>query len=185
MKGYYNRPEETAAMIDAEGWLHTGDLATIDGDGYLRITGRIKEQFKLENGKFVAPAPLEEELKLCRLVANALVYGVNRPYTVALLFADREALAKWAGEHGLGGRDHATLCREPRVREHLAAEIERLSADWKGFEKPGAFAVLPDEITVENGLMTRSLKLKRRKVVEKFAAEIEALYAERRVAKSA
>jgi len=185
MKGYYNRPEETAAMIGPDGWLRTGDLGMVDRDGYLKITGRIKEQFKLENGKFVAPAPLEEELKLCPLIGNALIYGVNRLYTVALIFPEREALAKWASEHGLGGRDHATLCRDPHVRTYLASQIERLSAEWKGYEKPGAFAVLPDDITVENGLMTPSLKLKRRKIVEKFATEIEALYAEKRLARSA
>jgi long-chain acyl-CoA synthetase len=185
MKGYYNRPEETAAMIGPDGFLRTGDLGMIDADGYLKITGRIKEQFKLENGKFVAPAPLEEELKLCPLIAHALVYGVNRPYTVALIFPDREALAKWAKEHGLDGRDHEALCRDPHVRNYFASEIERLSADWKGYEKPAAFAVLPDEISIENGLMTPSLKLKRRKIVDKLATEIDALYADRRAVRPA
>jgi long-chain acyl-CoA synthetase len=184
MKGYYKRPEETAQMIDADGWLHTGDLGMLDADGYLRITGRLKEQFKLENGKFVAPAPLEEELKLCPLIGNALVYGMNRPYTVALIFPEKEALAKWAGEHGVRG-DHTALCRDPHVRTHLSSEIERLSADWKGFEKPAAFAVLADEISIDNGLMTPSLKLKRKKIVERFATEIEALYAQKRVARTA
>jgi long-chain acyl-CoA synthetase len=174
MLGYYNRPEENAAVLSPDGRFRTGDLGHLDADGYLFITGRIKEQYKLENGKYVAPAPLEEKLKLSPYIANAFVYGDNRPHNVALLVPDVGALETWAKQ---AGRLLGDPLRDPAVRELLGAELERLSAGFKGYERPRAFALAAEDFTTANGLLTPTLKLKRAAVLERYRAQIDALYA--------
>ena len=104
MKGYHNLPEETAEVMTDDGGFRTGDLGRIDDDGFLYITGRIKEQYKLENGKYVVPAPLEEQLQLSPYVVQVFIYGDNKPFNVALVVPDRPAVEKWAREHGVGRR---------------------------------------------------------------------------------
>jgi len=162
MRGYHNRPEETRAVMTADGGLRTGDLGYLDADGYLFITGRIKEQYKLANGRYVSPAPLEESLKLSPLVASAFIYGENRPCNVALIVPT-----------GDPARAHT-----PAGRAAIRADIDRVSAPWRGFERVAAFAILDEDFTQANDMLTPSLKLKRRNIVARWRDELERLYRE-------
>jgi len=178
MKGYFNRPEETAAVFTADGGFRTGDMGFLDKDGFLFITGRIKEQYKLENGKYVVPSPLEEQLKLSPYVANAMIYGDNKPYNVALVVANIPAIRKWAAEARLTlPEGPEELLRDERVRALFAGEIAARSAPFKGFERIQDFAVVAAEFTVESGMITPKMSLRRRKVVEAYGPLIEQLYA--------
>jgi len=179
MRGYHARPEESAAVFTPDGGFKTGDLGRIDADGYISITGRIKEQYKLENGKYVAPAPIEEQLKLSPLIANAMVCGANKPFNVALIVADMAAVkAKLYGDQPvIPGHAPETLLADGRVHEAFAAEIERLTAEIKGYERIKKFALIADDFTQENGMLTPTLKLKRRNVLARWGSEIEKLYA--------
>lgn len=179
MRGYYGRPKETAEVITPDGALRTGDLGRIDEDGYLFITGRIKEQYKLENGKYVVPGPLEERLKLSPLVANAFVYGDNRPYNVALIVANIDAVkaALYGDQPVIPAHAPETLLADQRVVALLSTEIDRLCADIKGYERIRKIALIAEDFTQENGMLTPTLKLKRRNVMAKWGSLIETLYA--------
>jgi long-chain acyl-CoA synthetase len=180
MVGYHNRPDETKAAFTPDGGLHTGDLGHVDGDGFLYITGRIKEQYKLENGKYVMPSPLEEELKLSPYLANIMLFGDGRPFNVALVVVAEEPVRAWAEHQGLKlGPD---LTADERVRELIRNEIKTRSAQFMGYEKPREVAFVSEDFTVENGLLTPTLKLKRRDVVERYKERIEELYAKRGIA---
>ncbi len=180
MIGYHHRPEENQQALMPDGGLRTGDLGYLDKDGFLFITGRIKEQYKLENGKYVMPSPLEEGLKLSPFIANIMLYGDGRPYNVALIVPNEPALRAWAEHEGF------TLPEDPtadgRVRTLIAAELERLGRELKGFERPRDFALIREDFTAESGFLTPTLKLKRREVVARHGKIIEALYARRRAA---
>jgi long-chain acyl-CoA synthetase len=184
MQGYFNRPEENAQVFTKDGGFRTGDQGFLDPHGYLYITGRIKEQYKLENGKYVVPSPLEEKLKLSPYVLNALVYGDNKPYNVALLCANMDAVKKYAQENGITGSG-PQLLENQRIRELFKKEVETFSHDWKGFEALVDFAIIDEDFTTENGMLTPSLKVKRRKVMDKYGALVEGLYAKKREKKSA
>jgi long-chain acyl-CoA synthetase len=178
MRGYLRRPEENAAVLTKDGGFRTGDMGYVDPQGFLFITGRIKEQYKLENGKYVVPTPIEEALKLSPYVVNAMVYGDNRPYNVALIVADIRALRRWAeSEHQRLPNDDAGVLKDDRVRALFKAEIDKHGAAFKGFEAIRDFALIADDFTTDNGMLTPSLKLKRRKVVETYGAVIEQMYA--------
>jgi long-chain acyl-CoA synthetase len=177
MKGYLKRPEENAAVFTADGGFRTGDMGYIDPQGYLFITGRIKEQYKLENGKYVVPTPLEEALKLSPYVANVMVYGDNRPYNVALIVADVPSVRRWAEtEHQRLPNDVPSLLKDDRVRKLFQGEIEKHAAAFKGFESVRDFALIDADFTADNGMLTPSLKLKRRKVVETYGSLFDGMY---------
>ena len=177
MKGYLKRPEENAAVFTKDGGFRTGDMGYIDPQGFLFITGRIKEQYKLENGKYVVPTPIEEALKLSPYVANAMVYGDNRPYNVALVVVDVSAVRRWAEtEHVRLPNDVEGLLKDDRVRALFKAEIDKHGAAFKGFEAIREFALIAADFTTDNGMLTPSLKLKRRKVVETFSTLLEQMY---------
>jgi long-chain acyl-CoA synthetase len=175
MLGYHRRPAENQAALRPDGGLRTGDLGRLDEDGFLYITGRIKEQYKLETGKYVMPSPLEEALKLSPFIANIVVYGDDRPFNVALVVPSEPAIRAWAEAAGmvLG----ADLTTDHRVRDLVAGEIERLSVEFKGYEKPRDFALVREDFTVDNGLLTPTLKLKRREVVARHGRILDELYA--------
>jgi long-chain acyl-CoA synthetase len=176
MVGYHNRDQENKEVFTDDGGFRTGDLGVLDDDGFLFITGRIKEQYKLENGKYVAPAPLEEQLKLSPFVTNAMVYGDNRLFNVALIVADVEAVKRWAGEHGVSADSDEKLLENARVKEMLQAEVDKASGSFKGFERIKKIAVIGEDFTTQNGMLTPSLKVKRRVVWAKHGPMIEALY---------
>jgi len=175
MPGYYKLPELTAEIMTADGGLRTGDLGRIDADGFLYITGRSKELYKLANGKYVAPVPLEEQLQLSPLIAQCVVYGANHPHNVALIIPDKAALLAWATAQGIANGDG--LLKDPRTLKLFQAEIDKLGAGFKGYEKPQAFILDGEELTTENGMLTPTLKLKRRQVLAKYEDRLLALYA--------
>ena len=179
MQGYYKRPEDTAQVIfdlHGERALRSGDTGVLDRDGYLRITGRIKEQYKLENGKFVAPSPLEEQLQLSPLIDQVMLYGANRPYNVALVVPAFEALARWAETQGVSARTPQALLDEPRVHAKIGEELAAYSGTFKAYERPKRWLLLRDAMTTENGQLTPTLKPKRRVVVARYDRDIAALY---------
>lgn len=178
MKGYWNREAENADVFDTMGGLCTGDMGRFDEDGFLFITGRIKEQYKLENGKYVVPAPLEEQLKLSPYVANVMICGDNKPYNVALIVPDKAALMTWAAAQGIGGTgSYENLLIDARVRALFESEVARLSAEWKSFDRIKRFALLAEDFTQENGMLTPKLSLKRRAVLARWQGELDCLYA--------
>jgi long-chain acyl-CoA synthetase len=173
MLGYYNRPEENAAVLMPDGTFRTGDLGYLDADGYLYVTGRIKEQYKLENGKYVVPTPIEEKIKLSRYVANALVHGANKPHNVALIVPDRASIEAWARAQGV---PPAEILSHPLVRDLIRVEIETHCHDVKGYERVRDFALVAEDFTTDNGMLTPTLKLKRRVVLARYGEMLERLY---------
>jgi long-chain acyl-CoA synthetase len=178
MQGYHGRKEENDAVYTKDGGFRTGDMGKLDKEGFLFITGRIKEQYKLENGKYVVPTPLEEQLKLSPMIANVMVYGDNKPFNVALVVADLHAVGKWAKDNGVDG-DGDALLKNDKVRKRFAEEIDQFSGHFKGFEGVKDFALISEDFTEKNGMLTPSLKVKRRKVLEKWGETINALYAKK------
>jgi long-chain acyl-CoA synthetase len=173
MQGYHGRPEENAQTFSAAGGLRTGDMGFVDDDGYLFITGRIKEQYKLETGKYVVPSPLEEELKLSPYVANVMLYGANRPHNVALVVLDAANLAKWAQRESVTLGDPAN---NPQVRALIQAELDRCAKDFRSYERPKAFALLTEDFTVDNGLLTPKMSVRRNRVLERYGSVLNGLY---------
>jgi long-chain acyl-CoA synthetase len=181
MKGYFNRPEETAKVFTKDGGFRTGDMGYVDTQGYVFLTGRIKEQYKLENGRYVVPTPLEDKLKLSQYVLNAMVYGANRPYNVAIVVANVSAVRKWAEQHSIAvSADVDALLRDERVKALFRKEIAEQSGDFKGYESVQDFALIANDFTTDNGMLTPKLSLRRRQVVEAYQPLIEQLYAKKK-----
>lgn len=176
MIGYHNLPEATKEVFNDKGGFHTGDMGRKDADGFVFITGRVKEQYKLENGKYVVPSPLEEKLRLSPFIANVMIDGTNKPFNVAIIVPDLESLRSWAKDNGLGGVADAELVKHAKVETLLRGEIDKYGADFKGYERPKKFVVSADDFTTDNGMLTPSLKVKRRVVMERYGAELEQLY---------
>jgi len=176
MMGYYNLPEEDEAVFTADRGFRTGDLGSRDGDGFIAIRGRIKEQYKLENGKYVVPSPIEEQLQLSGYVTNIMVHGEQRPHNVAVIVPDLVALNSWADKHGLGDRSVEQLLVEDDVMDLIERELNRQSGPIKGYERVRGFVLTDEEFTPENGMLTPSLKVKRRAVMAKYGDQIEKLY---------
>jgi long-chain acyl-CoA synthetase len=173
MQGYHNRQDENEKVLMGDGSFRSGDMGHLDEDGYLYITGRIKEQYKLENGKYVVPSPLEEELKLSPFIANVMIHGANKPYNVALVVPDQDALKRWASEAGV---DLGSIEKSDEVRKLIEKELAERSSSFKGFEKPKKFMITAEDFTTDNGLLTPTLKLKRRNVLAKYEKDLDALY---------
>ena len=177
MLGYHGLPDKTAEVLDAEGNFRTGDLGRLDSDGYLYITGRIKEQYKLENGKYVVPSPLEEQLKLSGYINQVMVYGANKLFNVAVVVPDVEALKGWADANGVTG-ELGALLKNPQVVSLFEAELaERGKQVFKGFERIKAFRLIPDEFTTDNDMLTPTMKLKRRNVIKAYQHLLDEMYA--------
>ena len=176
MMGYYNLAEENEAAFTPDGGFRSGDLGSRDDEGFISIRGRIKEQYKLENGKYVVPSPIEEQLQLSGFVTNIMVYGEQRPHNVAVIVPDIEALKRWADDNGLGDRSIEQLLKEEQVADLIQLELNRYSGPIKGYEKIRGFVLSDEEFTPENGMLTPSLKIKRRAIMTKYGDEIEALY---------
>jgi long-chain acyl-CoA synthetase len=178
MHGYHNLPDQTKASFTADGGLRTGDLGRIDSEGYLFITGRVKELYKLSNGKYVAPASLEEKLQLSPYVAQCFVYGSDKPHNTAVIVAEMSNVEEYCKRHGISTSEPPDrLLQLPQIRELFRQEIDRHSRDFKGYEQIRSFVLTPDGFTTENDLMTQTLKIKRRNVVTKYQRDLVALYA--------
>ena len=176
MRGYHGLPEQTREALDAEGWLHTGDLGHIE-DGFLSVTGRKKDLLKTSQGKYVVPTDLELKLKVaCPHVSQVLVHGNNRHFVSALVSIDPEAIHAWATVHGFGEKSYADLIRLPDVRSMVQECVTALNSKLASFEAIKRFIILPQDLTVESGDLTPSLKLKRQVVERKYKALIDELY---------
>ena len=176
MQGYHNLPEENASVFTEDRGLRTGDIGHLDEDGYLYITGRVKEQYKLENGKYVVPAPIEEHVRLSPFIANIMIYGMNRPHNVALIVPDFDALTKWAEEKGVDASDRHRLIADERVRDLFGLEIELHSEGIKSYERVRDFFLIEEDFTQENGILSQTLKVKRREVLKRYGGDLESLY---------
>ena len=174
-RGYHNNPAATAEALD-DGWLRSGDLGSLDDEGFLRITGRKKELIVTAGGKNVAPAVLEDRLRGHPLVSQVLVVGDGRPCIGALITLDAEMLPLWLAGHGLEDMDPVEAASDPRVRAALERAVARANEAVSRAESIRTFTVLPGDFTVANGLLTPSLKVRRAQAQERFAEEIDALY---------
>ena len=174
-RGYHNNPAATAEALD-DGWLRSGDLGSLDDDGFLRITGRKKELIVTAGGKNVAPAVLEDRLRGHPLVSQVLVVGDGRPCIGALITLDAEMLPLWLAGHGLEDMDPVEAASDPRVRAALERAVARANEAVSRAESIRTFTVLPGDFTVANGLLTPSLKVRRAQAQERFAEEIDALF---------
>jgi long-chain acyl-CoA synthetase len=178
MVGYHNKPETTKEVFTVDGWLRTGDRGKLDADGFLYITGRLKEQFKLENGKYVFPSALEEDIVLLPYIESAMIYGDGRPYNICVVVPDHATLRKTAEFLNIK-TEVDKLIHLPSVQEFVGIEIRKsLKNKYGGYEIPKKFIFSDISFTVENGFLTQTLKLKRRLVLDKFKDQIEALYQE-------
>ncbi|MBP7738505.1 MAG: long-chain fatty acid--CoA ligase [Spirochaetes bacterium] len=176
MKGYHNKPEETRATMTDDGGLRTGDRAFVDQDGFMYITGRIKEQFKLENGKFVFPVAMQEEITLLPVVEQTMIYGLNKPYTICLVYPDFAVMKKIA-EQNRWPAEPQEMVKHPDACAYIEKEITgHLKGKFGSYEVPKKFLILSEGFTLQNGLLTQTFKLKRKEVLKRYEAEIEALY---------
>jgi long-chain acyl-CoA synthetase len=176
MAGYFKNAEETAAAIDGEGWLHTGDIGEIDAEDYLRITDRKKDLIITAGGKNVAPQRVERALCASAFIAQAMVFGDRRKYLVGLLVVDLGAVQRWALTHGLDIGDAELLVADPRVRAHLHAEVDAVNERLAPFESVKNFHLLAREFGIDSGELTATMKLRRRVVTERYRSVLEALY---------
>lgn len=176
MRGYHGLPEDTAAVLDPQGWLHTGDIGELR-DGFLTITDRKKDLIITSGGKNIAPLPLEGRLQLGEGIAHALVIGEGRPHLVALLALDTPVMLALARREGLGCRNHAELARHPRIRQIVQGHVDALNADLANFEAIRRFAIPEAEFTETTGELTATGKVRRREVLARYAGLIDRLYA--------
>ena len=175
MQGYHNLPEENEAVFTENGGFRTGDLGRLDDEGFLFIVGRIKEQYKLANGKYVVPTIIEEKIGLSPYIVNAMVYGDGRPFNVALVVLDTAAVQAWAVQQGLELQD-GKLVHNSDVLELIGAEIRTQTEGIPHYERIREFALLGEDFTTENGMLTPTLKVKRRVVLDRYNDELETLY---------
>jgi long-chain acyl-CoA synthetase len=175
MVGYYNKPAETKAVLSDDGWFKTGDIGTLDEDGFLRITDRKKELFKTSGGKYIAPQPIEQMIKGSRFVNQVVLIGNGRKFPAALIVPDWESIESYAQLKGIKG-NHEELCRNPRVIDLFERQIAGLTPDLANYERVKKVALIPEELTIDGGELTPTMKVKRRVVDEKYARVIDALY---------
>jgi long-chain acyl-CoA synthetase len=174
-KEYWRNPEATAETLDEDGWLHTGDLGSLDEEGYLTITGRKKDIIITAGGKNLTPANLENDLKQSRFISQAVMYGDRKPYPVALITLDPEEIAPWAKERGLP-EDPAQLAEAEEVRELVQKELDRANSNYAQVEQIKKFKILDHDLSVETGELTPTLKVKRNVINEHYAELFESMY---------
>jgi long-chain acyl-CoA synthetase len=174
--GYYRDEAGSAELIDPEGWMHSGDLGTLDADGYLSITGRKKDLIINASGKNISPQEIETRLRYEPLISQAVVVGDGRPYLTALLTLDADAVHEWAAEHGRSGTIEA-LSDDPEVLKEVAESVDRVNLEHARVEGIKRWHLLPHDLTVAGGELTPTLKVKRQVVAERYADVIDSLYA--------
>ncbi|MDP9444638.1 MAG: long-chain fatty acid--CoA ligase [Actinomycetota bacterium] len=178
MDGYHNLDEQSAAVLSSDGWLHTGDIGEIDADGFVRVTDRKKDLFKTSGGKYVAPSTIEGQFKaICPYAGQFLVHGAERSFCVALVTLDPDAITGWAEHHGMGGRSYADIVTSPQAREMVQGYVEQLNQRLNRWETIKKFIILDQDLSVESGEMTPSMKVKRKVVEDNYRAQLDQLYA--------
>ncbi len=178
MRGYWDKPEETRAVFTDDGWFKTGDIGSLDADGFLTITDRKKELLKTSGGKYIAPQPIEQLIKGSRFVSQVVVIGNNRKFASALIVPDWEQLESYAKLKNLKLKTRAEFCHDPRIIDLFERQIAARTQNLAQFEKIKRIALLDQELTVEGGEMTPTLKVKRRIVDEKYRDAIDGIYSE-------
>jgi long-chain acyl-CoA synthetase len=181
-QGYWNKPDATAASFTPDGWFLTGDIGKLE-DGFLSITDRKKELLKTSGGKFIAPQPIENKLKSHLLVSNAALVGDKHKFASVLISPNLAALEDWAKENGIAAPDHPSLVKDPKVLAEYKRIVGQVNATLAPFENIKRIAVVPDEWSVEGDELTPSMKLKRRVVEKRYAAEIADFYKDEATAK--
>jgi long-chain acyl-CoA synthetase len=174
--GYLNQPEKTAETIDADGWLHTGDVGTADGDGYFRITDRMKDIIITAGGKNITPSELENELKFSPYITDAVVIGDRRAYLTVLIMIDQDNVEKFAQDHEVPFSNYASLTRAREVQELIGAELARVNKKFARVEQIKQFRLLETQLGAEDEELTPTMKLKRSFVQKKYAELIESMY---------
>jgi long-chain acyl-CoA synthetase len=180
--GYLNQPDKTAETIDPRGWLHTGDVGTIDNEGFVRITDRMKDIIITSGGKNVTPSEIENQLKFSPYISDAVVIGDKRPYLTCLVMIDQENVEKFAQDHDIPFTNYASLCRAREIQDLIWHEIEAVNANFARVETIKKFYLIERQLTPEDEELTPTMKLKRSFVNKRYAAEIDAMYRERAVA---
>ncbi len=175
-KGYLNLPEKTAETIDADGWLHTGDVGVVDDEGFFRITDRMKDIIITAGGKNITPSELENELKFSPYITDAVVIGDRRPYLVVIIMIDQENVEKFAQDADVPFSNYASLTRAPEVQALIQEEIDRVNRKFARVEQIKKFFLLDTQLTAEDEELTPTMKLKRKLVEKKYAERIEAMY---------
>ncbi|MGD0568995.1 MAG: long-chain fatty acid--CoA ligase [Candidatus Sulfotelmatobacter sp.] len=176
-KGYWNRPEETKNAFE-DGWFKTGDIGNIDADGYLSVTDRKKELIKTSGGKFIAPQPIENSLKLNPMVAASAIVGDKHKFACVIVSPNFALLEDWARTHNIAFSSRVELVANAQVRAHYEAIVEEVNQNLARFEKLKRVLVIPDEFTADNGALTPTLKLRRRVVEDRYRKQIDELYAQ-------
>ncbi len=174
--GYLNQPEKTAETIDKNGWLHTGDVGTVDEEGFFRITDRMKDIIITAGGKNITPSELENELKFSPYVTDAVVIGDQRAYLTVIIMIDQENVEKYAQDHDVPFSNYASLTRAPEVQALIQAEIDRVNKKFARVEQIKKFFLLDTQLSAEDEELTPTMKLKRKLVQQKYAEQIEAMY---------
>jgi long-chain acyl-CoA synthetase len=165
-------------VFTEDGWFKTGDIGRVDEDGFLHITDRKKELFKTSGGKYIAPQPIEQMIKGSRFVNQVILIGNGRKFPAALIVPDWERVESYAQLKGIQEKDHAALCRHPRIVDVIQRQIDALTTELAQYERVKKVALLKDELTIEGGELTPTLKVKRRVVDEKYHDLIDQIYAE-------
>ena len=178
MRGYYNKPAETRAVMTDDGWFRTGDIGTLDKDGFLSITDRKKELFKTSGGKYIAPQPIEQMIKGSRFVNQVVLIGNGRKFASALIVPDWERVESYAELKGLNTKDRSELCRHPRVIDLFERQVAALTTELANYESVKKVALIENELTIEGGELTPTMKVKRRVVDEKYKNLIDSIYAD-------
>ena len=173
--GYFRMADATAELIDADGWMSTGDLGRVDADGYVWLTGRKKDLIINAAGKNIAPSEIEARMSMEKLIGQAVVIGDGRRYLTALLTLDADAAAEWAEHHGASD-DIADLIHDARVRDEIDAAVERVNREHAPVEQIKYWRLLPTPLTVEGGELTPTYKVKRSVVAERYADLVETMY---------
>ena len=177
MQGYHNLPEATAEALTPDGWLRTGDIGEIDRDGFLTITDRKKDLIKTSGGKYIAPQAIEGKLKAsCPYISQVLVHGDRRNFVTALVTLDEEATMIWAKDHGMNGRPYAEVVKTDQAKQLLAPYFDQVNKTLAKYETVKQFAILPKDLSVDDGELTPSLKVKRKVVEKKYAGVLEKMY---------
>src|SRR6201746_838405 len=180
--GYLNQPEKTAETIDERGWLHTGDVGSMDNEGFVKITDRMKDIIITSGGKNITPSEIENQLKFSPYISDAVVIGDKRPYLTCLVMIDQENVEKFAQDHDIPFTNYASLCRAAEIQDLIQREIETVNANFARVETIKKFFLIERQLTPEDEELTPTMKLKRNFVNKRYASEIDAMYGDRAVA---